>query len=78
MTGSKTTTMTLEEMRAARERGESKSELDRVQRMVRDGIEPAEDEGSPNVAATDSLSPVYIAKVRSIPLSRMRLRSRTS
>jgi len=50
MTGSKTTTMTLNDMRAARERGESKSELDRVQRMVRDGIEPAEDEDSPNAA----------------------------
>ena len=50
MTGSKTTTMALKDMRAARERGESKSELDRVQRMVRDGIAPAEDEDSPNAA----------------------------
>ena len=50
MTGSKMTTMALNEMRAARERGESKSELVRVQRMVRDGIEPAEDEDSPNAA----------------------------
>lgn len=51
MTGSKMTTMTLKDMRAARERGESKSDLDRVQRMVRDGIEPADDEDSPNAAA---------------------------
>jgi len=50
MTGLKTTTMTLKEMRAARERGESKTDLDRVWRMARDGIEPAEDEDSPNAA----------------------------
>jgi uncharacterized protein (DUF4415 family) len=51
MTGSKMTTMTLEEMRAARERGESQSDWKRVSRMVHDGIEPAEDEDSPNAAA---------------------------
>ncbi len=52
MTGSKMTTMTLKDMRAARERGETKSDLDRVQQMVRDGIAPAEDEDSPNAAAS--------------------------
>ena len=51
MTGSKMTTMTLEEMRAARERGESQTDWKRVHRMVQDGIEPAEDEDSPNAAA---------------------------
>ncbi len=44
MTGSKSTTMTLKEMRAARDRGESQSDMDRVHRMVHDGIEPALDE----------------------------------
>jgi uncharacterized protein (DUF4415 family) len=42
--------MTVKEMRVARERGESKSELDRVRQMVRDGIAPAEDEDSPSAA----------------------------
>ena len=51
MTGSKMTTMTLEEMRAARKSGQSRSEWDRVRRMVNNGIEPAADEDSPNVAA---------------------------
>ena len=49
--GTKMTTMTLEEMRAARERGESQSDWKRVHRMVQDGIEPAEDDASPNAAA---------------------------
>jgi uncharacterized protein (DUF4415 family) len=45
------TTMSLKDMRAARERGESKSDPDRVRRMVRDGVEPAEDDDSPNAGA---------------------------
>ena len=51
MTGSKMTTMTAEEMRAARESGKSQSDWDRVRRMVNKGIEPAEDEDSPNAAS---------------------------
>ncbi len=51
MTGSKMTTMTTDEMRAARESGKSQSDWDRVRRMVNNGIEPAEDEDSPNAAA---------------------------
>lgn len=43
--------MTPEEMRAARERGESQSDWKRVHRMVQDGIEPAVDDASPNSAA---------------------------
>ncbi|MFA6922301.1 MAG: BrnA antitoxin family protein [Gallionella sp.] len=50
MSGLKMTTMTLEEMRAARERGESKSDWKRIHRMVQDGIEPVEDEDSSNAA----------------------------
>ena len=37
------TMMTLEEMRAARERGESLTDWKRVHRIVKDGIEPVED-----------------------------------
>lgn len=51
MTGSKMTTMTLEEMRIAREHGKSQSDWERVRRMVRDGVEPVEDGDSPNAAA---------------------------
>ena len=51
MTGSKMITMTLEEMRATRLRAESQSDWKRVHRMVQDGIEPAEEEGSPNAVA---------------------------
>lgn len=51
LTGSKMTTMTLEEMRAARERGASQSDWKRVHCMVQDGIKPAEDDTSPNAAA---------------------------
>ena len=50
MTGSKMTTMKTEDMRVARERGESKSDLDRVRKMVKSGVEPAADEDSPNAA----------------------------
>ena len=45
------TAMTLKDMRATRELVESKSDLDRVRKMVRDGIEPAADEDSPNASA---------------------------
>ncbi len=48
--GLKMTAMTLEEMRAARERGESQSDWKRVNRMVQDDIEPAADDASPNAA----------------------------
>ncbi|ADE16077.1 conserved hypothetical protein [Nitrosococcus halophilus Nc 4] len=47
MTGSKTTTMTVEEMRAARERGESQSDWKTVRERIEAGIEPEEDEDSP-------------------------------
>ena len=50
MTGSKMTTMKTEDMRAARARGESKSDFVRVKKMVQAGIEPAVDEDSPNAA----------------------------
>lgn len=46
MTGSKMISMTLEEMRAARERGASQSDWKRVHLMVQVGIEPAEDDAS--------------------------------
>ncbi|MBI4755007.1 MAG: hypothetical protein HY778_06195 [Betaproteobacteria bacterium] len=48
MTGSKTNSMTLEEMRAARARGESKTERARLRREQAAGIEPAPDEDSPD------------------------------
>lgn len=51
MTGSKTTSMTTDEMRAARERGETHSDWDRVRREVAAGIEPAFDEDSPDASA---------------------------
>ena len=57
MTGSKMTTMTLEEMRAARESGKSQSDWDSVQLMVNNGIEPADDEDSPNAAALMPIKP---------------------
>ncbi|BBP02254.1 hypothetical protein SFSGTM_29620 [Sulfuriferula nivalis] len=43
--------MTNEEMSAARENGKSQSDWARVHRMVKNDIEPAEDEDSPNAAA---------------------------
>lgn len=51
MTGLSMTSMTLDEMRAALERGEDRSDWERIRREARDGIEPADDEDSPD--ATD-------------------------
>ena len=48
MSGSKPTSMTLSEMRAARERGESQSDWVAIRRMVELDIEPEEDEDSPD------------------------------
>jgi uncharacterized protein (DUF4415 family) len=42
--------MKTEDMRAARARGESKSDFVRVKKMVQSGIEPAADDDSPNAA----------------------------
>ncbi|OHC67122.1 MAG: hypothetical protein A2045_13910 [Rhodocyclales bacterium GWA2_65_20] len=53
MTGSKTTSMTLEEMRVARARGESKTDWARIRREQAAGIEPAPDEDAPD--ATDTM-----------------------
>ncbi|MBI2382746.1 MAG: BrnA antitoxin family protein [Gammaproteobacteria bacterium] len=50
MRGSKTTSMTLDEMRAACERGESKTDRVRVRRNARMGIEPASDRDSPDAS----------------------------
>ncbi len=50
MTGSKMTSMTFEEMRTARERGESKSDWAKVQADQQAGRDPAEDEDSPDVS----------------------------
>lgn len=51
MTGSKITAMTLEEMRAARLRGDSHTDWARVQREQATGIEPADDDDSPDATA---------------------------
>ncbi len=51
MSGSKLTSMTLEEMRAACARGESKTDWDRVRAAILRGEEPAEDEDSPDASA---------------------------
>ena len=48
MTGSKMTTMTTDEMRAARERGESKTDWVFLRQNKLDGIEPKDDEDSPD------------------------------
>ncbi|CAK0746916.1 BrnA antitoxin family protein [Gammaproteobacteria bacterium] len=50
MTGLQMTSMTLDEMRAARERGEDRSDWERVRREAHDGIEPADDEDSPDAS----------------------------
>ena len=50
MNGSKMTSMTLNEMRAARMRGEDKSDFELIRRNAAAGIEPADDEDSPNAA----------------------------
>ena len=48
MTGLKMTTMTLDDMRAARERGESKTDLALLHQHKLSGIEPEDDEDSPD------------------------------
>lgn len=50
MTGSKMISMTLEEVRAARERGESKSDWERVRADQLAGIDPVDDEDSPDAS----------------------------
>lgn len=51
MSGSKTTAMTSEEMRARRARGESRTDWARVKREHAEGIEPAADDDSPDATA---------------------------
>ena len=48
MTGFKMTTMTTKEMRAAREHGESKTDWAVLRQNIHDGIEPEDDEDSPD------------------------------
>ena len=48
MTGSKMTTMTTDQMRTARERGESKTDMVSLRQNKLDGIEPEDDEDSPD------------------------------
>lgn len=62
MTGSKMTTMKIDDMRAARERGESKSDWEAIRRDITAGIEPADDEDSLDATA---LMRTEIAKRRS-------------
>ncbi len=50
MTGLKMTTMTVKEMRAARERGESKTDLEFLHRNQLAGIEPEDDEDAPDAS----------------------------
>jgi len=50
MTGSKLTTMTIDEMRDTCERGADQSDWERVRREAAAGIEPADDPESPCVA----------------------------
>lgn len=50
MTGSKMTTMTLDEMRAARGHGESLTDWELVRHEAREGIEPEQDEDSPDAS----------------------------
>ncbi len=51
MTGSKMTTMTLDDMRAVRERGENKSDWETIRRNIAADVEPADDEDSPDSTA---------------------------
>ena len=48
MTGLKMTTMTLDDMRSARDRGESKTDLALLHQHKLSGIEPEDDEDSPD------------------------------
>lgn len=50
MTGSKTTILTTEEMRAMREKGESKTDWTILRQNAACGIEPEDDEDSPDAA----------------------------
>ncbi len=50
MAGSKMTSMTPDEMRAAVARGDSRTDIERVRREAALGIEPAEDADSPDAA----------------------------
>ncbi len=50
MSGSKQTSMTLREMRAARTLGKSKTDWARVRRLAKEGREPARDKDSPSAA----------------------------
>jgi len=50
MTGSKMTMMTTEEMRAARERGDSKTNLELLRQNKLSDIEPEDDEDSPDAS----------------------------
>ena len=61
MTGSKMTTMTPKNMRAARERGQSRTDMDFLRRNKLAGVEPAYDEDSPDAT---SLMRAVIAKRR--------------
>lgn len=51
MTGLKMTTRTVKEMRAARERGESKTDLELLHHNQLAGIEPEDDEDAPDASA---------------------------
>lgn len=51
MSGSKTTSMTLEQMRAARAQGKSASDFERIRREAAAGVEPAVDRDSPDASA---------------------------
>lgn len=48
MTGLKMTTMTVKEMRAARERGESETDLEFLHHNQLAGLEPEDDEDAPD------------------------------
>lgn len=50
MTGSKTTSMTTAEMREARARGETRSDVERLRREAAAEMEPAPDEDSPDAS----------------------------
>src|SRR5260363_71965 len=67
MSGSKLTTMTLEEMRAACARGESKTDWARVRAAIARGEEPAEDEDAPDASAEMRASQHAQAQTRQTP-----------
>ena len=50
MTGLKMTTMTLDAMRAAREQGKELSDFESIRRDMAAGIEPADDDDSPDAS----------------------------